>query len=52
MNYAEGQEASLEARRCPRYEIDTEIHVATFGKEKQEIVLRSLIPANPSSFQR
>jgi c-di-GMP-binding flagellar brake protein YcgR len=38
MNYAEGQEGSIEARRFPRYEIDTEIHVATLGREKQEVI--------------
>jgi c-di-GMP-binding flagellar brake protein YcgR len=38
MNYPEEHQGSIEPRRCPRYEIDTEIHVATFGKEKQEIV--------------
>jgi c-di-GMP-binding flagellar brake protein YcgR len=37
MNYPEGQQGSIEARRFPRYEIDTEIHVAMFGKEKQEV---------------
>jgi c-di-GMP-binding flagellar brake protein YcgR len=38
MNYSEGQEGSIEARRFPRYEIDTEIHVATFQREKQEVM--------------
>ena len=37
MNYPEGHQGSIEARRCPRYEIDTEIHVAMFGREKQEV---------------
>ena len=38
MNYPEGHEGSIEARRFPRYEIDTEIHVAMFGREKQEVM--------------
>jgi c-di-GMP-binding flagellar brake protein YcgR len=38
MNYPEEHQGSIEARRCPRYEFDTEIHVATFGKEKQEVM--------------
>ena len=38
MNYPEGHQGSIEARRFPRYELDTEIHVATFGKEKQEVM--------------
>src|SRR4030081_1549036 len=38
MDYSERHQGSTEARRFPRYEIDTEIHVATFGREKQEIV--------------
>jgi hypothetical protein len=38
MNYPEGRKGSIEARRFPRYEIDTEIHVATFGGEKPEVM--------------
>jgi hypothetical protein len=38
MNYSEERTGSIEARRFPRYEIDTEIHVATFGREKQEVM--------------
>ena len=38
MNYTEGHKGPVEARRFPRYEIDTEIHAATFGKEKQEVM--------------
>ena len=38
MNYPEEHEGSLEARRFPRYEFDTEIHVATFGGEKQQVM--------------
>ena len=38
MNYPEEPRSSIEGRRFPRYEIDTEIHVATFGKEKQEVI--------------
>src|SRR5260370_19972993 len=38
MNYSEEHEGSIEARRFPRYEIDTEIHVVTFGREKQEVM--------------
>ena len=38
MNYPEEPKGAIEARRCPRYEIDTEIHAATFGKEKQEVM--------------
>ena len=38
MNYPEGHKGSIEARRFPRYEIDTEIHVAMFGREKQEVM--------------
>src|SRR5437667_11819116 len=38
MNYPEGHEGSIEARRFPRHEIDTEIHVAMFGREKQEVM--------------
>jgi c-di-GMP-binding flagellar brake protein YcgR len=37
MNYPEGHQGSIEARRFPRYEIDTEIH-ATLGNEKQEVM--------------
>jgi hypothetical protein len=37
MNYPVGQKGSIEARRFPRYEINTEIHVAMFGREKQEV---------------
>jgi len=37
MNYPEGHEGSIEGRGFPRYEIDTEIHVAMFGREKQEV---------------
>jgi hypothetical protein len=36
--YPEGHRGSIEARRFPRDEIDTEIHAATFGREKQEVV--------------
>jgi PilZ domain-containing protein len=38
MNYPEGHKGSIEARRFPRYEIDTEIHVAMSGREKQDIM--------------
>jgi hypothetical protein len=38
MNYPEEQKGSIEVRRFPRYEIDTEIHVATFGREKREVM--------------
>jgi hypothetical protein len=38
MNYPEEHESSIEARRFPRYEIDSEIHVSTFGREKQEVM--------------
>ena len=38
MDYSERHQGSTEARQFPRYEIDTEIHVATFGREKQEVV--------------
>jgi len=38
MNYPEEHEGSIEVRRFPRYEIDTEIHVAMFGREKQEVM--------------
>ena len=38
MNYPDGQKGLIEARRFPRYEIDTEIHVAMFGTEKQEVI--------------
>jgi PilZ domain len=38
MNYPEEHESSIEARRFPRYEIDSEIHVAPFGREKQEVM--------------
>ena len=38
MNYPEEQTGSIEARRFPRYEIDTEIHVATLGREKREVM--------------
>ena len=38
MNYPVGHRGSIEARRFPRYEIDTEIHVATCGREKQEVM--------------
>jgi c-di-GMP-binding flagellar brake protein YcgR len=38
MNYPEEHTGSIEARRFPRYEIDTEIHVATFGREKPEVM--------------
>jgi c-di-GMP-binding flagellar brake protein YcgR len=38
MNYPDGHQGSIEARRFPRYEFDTEIHVATFGAEKQEVM--------------
>jgi len=38
MNYPEGHKGSIEARRFPRYEIDTEIHVATFGGGKPEVM--------------
>src|ERR1700693_3950277 len=35
MNFPEELKGSIEARRFPRYEIDTEIHVAMFRREKQ-----------------
>ena len=38
MNYPQGHQGSIEARRFPRYEFDTEIHVAAFGEEKQEVM--------------
>jgi len=38
MNYPEKHEGSIEARRFPRYEIDTEMHVATSGREKQVVM--------------
>jgi len=38
MNYPEGHQSSIEARRFPRYEIDAEIHVAMFGRAKQEVM--------------
>jgi c-di-GMP-binding flagellar brake protein YcgR len=38
MNCTEGHQGPFEARRFPRYEIVTEIHVATFGREKQEVM--------------
>src|SRR5260370_31180823 len=38
MNIPEEHESSIEARRFPRYEIDSEIHVSTFGREKQEVM--------------
>ena len=38
MNYPEGPQGSIEARRFPRYEIETEIHVATLGGDKQEVM--------------
>ena len=38
MNYTEEHKGPVEARRFPRYEIDSEIHAATFGKEKQEVM--------------
>jgi c-di-GMP-binding flagellar brake protein YcgR len=38
MTYPEEHIGSIEARRFPRYEIDTEIHVATFGREKPEVM--------------
>ena len=38
MNFPEEHKGSIEARRFPRYEIDTEIHVAMFGREKQEVM--------------
>ena len=38
MNYPEEHESSIEARRFPRYAIDTEIHVATLGREKREVM--------------
>jgi len=38
MHHPEGHKGSIEARRFPRYEIDTEIHVAMFGREKQEVM--------------
>ena len=38
MNCPEEHKGSIEAQRFPRYEIDTEIHVATFGREKQEVM--------------
>ena len=38
MNYPDGHQGSIEARRLPRYEIDTEIHAATFRGEKQEVM--------------
>ena len=38
MNYPEGHQGSIEARRFPRYEFDTEIHVAAFGEEKQQVM--------------
>jgi c-di-GMP-binding flagellar brake protein YcgR len=38
MNYPQGHQGSIEARRFPRYEFDTEIHVATFGEEKQQVM--------------
>jgi hypothetical protein len=37
MSYPEGHKGSIEARRFQRYEMDTEIHVAAFGREKQEV---------------
>ena len=38
MNYPQGHQGSIEARRFPRYEFDTEIHVDAFGEEKQEVM--------------
>jgi c-di-GMP-binding flagellar brake protein YcgR len=38
MNHPEGHQGSIEARRFPRYEFDSEIHVATFGGEKPEVM--------------
>jgi hypothetical protein len=37
MNFPEEHKGSIESRRFPRYEIDTEIHVAMFGA-KQEVM--------------
>ena len=38
MNFPEEHKGSIESRRFPRYEIDTEIHVAMFGRERQEVM--------------
>ena len=38
MKCPEEHKGSIEARRFSRYEIDTEIHVATCGREKQEVM--------------
>ena len=38
MNNPEGHKSSIQARRFPRYEIDAEIHVAMFGREKQQVM--------------
>src|SRR3979411_1048008 len=38
MNYPEEPRSSIEARRFTREEVDTESHVVTFGREKQEVV--------------
>jgi hypothetical protein len=49
MNYPEGHKGSIEARRFPRYEIDTEIHVATFGGEKPEVMRARALHINEAA---
>jgi c-di-GMP-binding flagellar brake protein YcgR len=38
MNYPEGHQGSIEARRFPRYEIDAELNVATFVTGDQRVM--------------
>ena len=38
INYPEEHIGSIDARRFPRYEIDTEIHAATFGSKQPEVM--------------